>query len=30
MITNPEYQKIANDRSLALEYGGLMACQNAQ
>lgn len=30
MITNPEYQKIAGDRSLALEYGGLITCQNAQ
>jgi uncharacterized protein (DUF1330 family) len=28
MITNPEYQKIASDRTLALEYGGLIACQN--
>jgi uncharacterized protein (DUF1330 family) len=28
MITNPAYQKIAIDRSLALEYGGLIACQN--
>lgn len=30
MVSNPEYQKIAGDRSLALEYGGLIACQNAQ
>ena len=30
MVLNPEYQKIAGDRSLALEYGGLIACQNAQ
>ncbi len=30
MVTNPEYQKIAVDRSIALEYGGLIACQNAQ
>ena len=30
MITNPEYQKIASDRTLALEYGGLLACQNTQ
>ena len=28
MITNPAYQKIAIDRSLALKYGGLIACQN--
>lgn len=28
MISNPGYQKIAGDRSLALEYGGLIACQN--
>lgn len=27
MATNPDYQKIATDRSLALEYGGLIACQ---
>lgn len=27
MISNPEYQKIANDRTIALEYGGLIACQ---
>ena len=26
MITNPEYQKISVDRSMALEYGGLIAC----
>lgn len=30
MITNPEYQKIAKDRSLALEYGGLLACQTTK
>jgi len=30
MISNPEYQKIAGDRSIALEYGGLIACQNAE
>jgi uncharacterized protein (DUF1330 family) len=30
MVSNPEYQKIAVDRSIALEYGGLIACQNAQ
>ena len=27
MITDPAYQKIAGDRSIALEYGGLIACQ---
>lgn len=27
IITSPEYQKIANDRTIALEYGGLIACQ---
>lgn len=27
MISDPEYQKIAKERSLALEYGGLLACQ---
>ncbi len=27
MVSNPEYQKIARDRSIALEYGGLIACQ---
>jgi len=30
MVSNPEYQKIAVDRTIALEYGGLIACQNAQ
>ena len=30
MISDPEYQKVASDRSLALEYGGLIACQNVQ
>lgn len=30
MVTNSEYQKIAVDRSIALEYGGLIACQNAE
>ena len=30
MVSNPEYQKIAEDRSIALEYGGLIACQNAE
>ncbi len=27
MATNPEYQKVAIDRSIALEYGGLIACK---
>ena len=27
MIANPEYQKCANDRTMALEYGGLIACK---
>jgi len=27
MISNPEYQKIAIDRSIALAYGGLIACK---
>jgi len=30
MVLNPEYQKIAGDRAIALEYGGLIACQNTQ
>jgi uncharacterized protein (DUF1330 family) len=30
MIANPEYQKILTDRSIALEYGGLIACETAQ
>jgi len=30
MTSNPEYQKIANDRTIALEYGGLIACQTAE
>ena len=30
MVSNPEYQKIAGNRSIALEYGGLIACQNAE
>ena len=30
LVSNPEYQKIAGDRSIALEYGGLIACQNAE
>ncbi|MFK5959666.1 MAG: DUF1330 domain-containing protein [Lutibacter sp.] len=27
MISNPEYQKIASDRSIALEFGDLIACE---
>jgi len=27
MVSNPDYQKISNDRTIALEYGGLIACQ---
>lgn len=27
MVADPAYQKIANDRTIALEYGGLIACQ---
>lgn len=27
MISDPAYQKVAADRSIALEYGGLIACQ---
>ena len=27
MVSNPDYQKITGDRSIALEYGGLIACQ---
>ncbi len=27
MAMNPEYQKIAVDRTIALEYGGLIACK---
>ena len=26
MASNPEYQKVAQDRTIALEYGGLIAC----
>jgi len=28
MATDPEYQKIAIDRTVALKYGGLLACQS--
>ena len=27
MVSDPDYQKITNDRNIALEYGGLFACQ---
>ena len=27
MVSNPEYQKITVDRTMALEYGGLIACK---
>jgi len=30
VITSLEYQKIANDRTIALEYGGLIACQTIE
>ena len=30
MITNPEYQKITADRTIALEYGGLIACKTLE
>ena len=30
MVSNPEYQKVANDRTIALEYGGLIACQTTK
>ena len=30
VITSPEYQKIANDRTIALEYGGLIACKTIE
>ncbi len=30
VITSPEYQKISKDRTIALEYGGLMACQTLE
>lgn len=26
LISNPEYQKVASSRTVALEYGGLIAC----
>jgi len=27
MVTNPDYQKVAQDRTIALEYGVLIACK---
>ena len=27
LVSNPEYQKIAKDRTIALVYGGLIACK---
>jgi uncharacterized protein (DUF1330 family) len=27
LISHPEYQKISEDRTIALEYGGLIACK---
>jgi len=30
MVSNPTYQIIANDRSIALEYGGLIACETVE
>jgi len=30
MVSNSEYQKIANDRTIALEYGGLIACKTSE
>ncbi len=30
IVTNPEYQKVATDRSIALEYGGLIACKTVE
>jgi len=27
MVSNPDYQKVAQDRTIALEYGGLIACK---
>ena len=27
MVSNPEYQKITVDRTMALDYGGLIACK---
>jgi uncharacterized protein (DUF1330 family) len=28
MVADPAYQEIATDRTIALEYGGLIACQS--
>lgn len=30
MVSQPAYQKIAEDRSLALVFGGLVACQKSE
>ena len=30
MISSPAYQEISNDRTIALEYGGLIACKTAE
>ncbi len=30
MVTDAEYQKVARDRAVALEYGGLIACQTSE
>ena len=30
MMTNPEYQKISVDRTIALEFGGLIACKTLE
>ena len=27
LVSNPEYKKISKDRTIALEYGGLIACK---
>lgn len=27
LVSHPDYQKIAEDRTIALEYGGLIACK---
>ena len=27
LVSNPEYQKVAKDRTIALEFGGLIACK---
>jgi len=30
MVSNPDYQKISTDRTIALEYGGLIPCKSLQ